>query len=101
MALTNVLEEIESRFDDLRSAQYLVKNYRQELDKKKRKFTLDLEKVCQTFIAAISILDTSGDYNQFNDCFKAYEDALNGLDLEGKFTNFWRNLLSKKVRQLV
>ncbi|XP_073240926.1 uncharacterized protein [Porites lutea] len=97
MALTNALEEIESRFDDLRSAQYLVKNYRQDLDKKKRKFTQDLEKVCQTFIAAISTLDTSGNDNQFDDCFKAYEDALNGLDLEGKFTNFWRNLLSKKA----
>ena len=100
MALTNVLEEIESYFDDLRSAQYLVKEYRQELDKKKRKFTQDLEKVCQTFIAAISTLDTSRDDNQFDDCFKAYEDALNGLDIKGKFTNSWRNLLSKKVRQL-
>ena len=100
MALTHVLEEIESLFDDLRSAQYLVKKNRQELDKKKRKFTQDLEKVCQTFIAAISTLDTSGDDNQFDDCVKAYEDALNGLVMKGKFTNSWRNLLSKKVRQL-
>ena len=100
MALINVLEEIESRFDDLRTAQHLVSIYNHELDEKKKKFTQDLEKVCQTFIAAISTLDTSGDDDQFNECFKAYGDAFNGFDLEGKFTNFWRSLLSKQVRQL-
>ena len=105
MALTNMVEEIESRLDDIRTAQYLVKTYVQDAEVKEdedmKRFSKDVEKVCLTFTAAISTLDTSGDDTQFNKCFMAYENALDGIDEEGKFTNYWRNLLTKeKVRQL-
>ena len=102
MALTNTVEEIESRFDDIRTSQYLVKTYVQDPeDEDMKRFSQELEKVCQTFTAAISTLDTSGADTQFNECFMAYENALDGIDEEGKFTNYWRNLLTREeVRQL-
>ena len=101
MALTNTVEEIESRFDDIRTSQYLVKTCVQDPgDKDMKRFSQDVEKVCQTFTAAITTLNTSEDDTQFSECFMAYENALDGIDEEGKFTNYWRNLLSKEVRQL-
>lgn len=102
MALTNTLEEIESRFDDIRTSQYLVKTYVQDPeDEDMKRFSQDVEKVCQTFTAAITTLNTSADDTQFNECFMAYENALDGIDEEGKFTNYWRNLLTiEEVRQL-
>lgn len=102
MALTNTVEEIESRFDDIRTSQYLVKTYVQDSeDEDMKRFSQDVEKVCQTFTSAITTLNTSADDTQFNECFMAYENALDGIDEEGKFTNYWRNLLTKEeVRQL-
>lgn len=102
MALTNTVEEIESRFDDIRTSQYLVKTYVQDPeDEDMKRFSQDVEKVCQTFTAAITTLNTSADDTQFNECFMAYENALDEIDEEGKFTNYWRNLLTKEeVRQL-
>ena len=102
MALTNTIEEIESRFDDIRTSQYLVKTYVQDSeDEDMKRFSQDVEKVWQTFTAAITTLNTSANDTQFNECFTAYENALDGIDEEGKFTNYWRNLLTKdEVRQL-
>ena len=102
MALTNTVEEIESRFDDIRTSQYLVKTYVQDPeDEDMKRFSQDVDKVCQTFTAAITTLNTSADDTQFNECFMAYENALDGIDEEGKFTNYWRNLLTREeVRQL-
>ncbi|XP_073240934.1 uncharacterized protein [Porites lutea] len=97
MALTNTVEEIESRFDDIRTSQYLVKTYVQDPeDEDMKRFSQDVEKVCQTFTAAITTLNTSADDTQFNECFMAYENALDGIDEEGKFTSYWRNLLTKE-----
>ena len=105
MALTNTVEEIESRFDDIRTAQYLVKTYVEDaavkVDEDMKRFTQEVEKVCQAFTAAISTLDTSRADTQFNECFMAYENALDGIDEEGKFTYYWRNLLTREeVRKL-
>ena len=105
MALTYMVEDIESRLDDIRTAQYLVKTYVQDAkvkeDEDMKRFIKDVEKVCLTFTSAISTLDTSRDDTQFNECFEAYENALDGIDEEGKFINYWRNLLAKEeVRQL-
>lgn len=100
MALTNTVEEIESRFDDIRTSQYLVE-VQDSKDEDMKRFSQDVEKVCQTFTAAITTLNTSADDTQFNECFMAYENALDGFDEEGKFTNYWRNLVTKEeVRQL-
>ena len=105
MALTNTVEEIESHFDDLRTAQYLVKTYAEgaedKVDEDMKRFIQDVEKVCQTFTAVISTLDTSRNDIQFIECFMAYNNALDGIDEEEKFTNYWRNRRTKQeVRQL-
>ena len=105
MALTNTVEEIESRFDDLRTAQYLVKTRAQDaevnVDEDIKRFSQDVEKVCQTFADVISTLDTSRDDTHFKECFMAYENALDGIDEEEKFTNYWRSLQTKEeVSQL-
>lgn len=99
MALRNAVEEVESRFDDLRTGQYLVKTYLEgdaELDEDMRRFKEELEKVSQIFADTISSLDVSAEESQFDDCLMAYENALDGYDEEGKFVHFWRKLLTKR-----
>ena len=96
--LANTVEEIESRFDDLRTAQYLVKKHFEndaEFDEDMKRFNDELANVSKTFLAAISALNLSGEENQFDDCLMAYESALDGYDEEGKFVHFWRKLLIK------
>ena len=98
-ALSNVLEEVESRFDDLRSSQFLLKKYLEtvvELDEDVKRFDHELKHVSQTFTAAISKLNVSAEENQFEDCLTAYGDALEGYDEEGKFVQFWKKLMKKQ-----
>lgn len=94
------MEEVESRFDDLRNSHFLLKKYLEtvdDLDEDMESFRHELERVSQTFISAISALNVSAGENQFDDCLVAYADALEGYDEEGKFVQFWRKLLSKEV----
>lgn len=100
-ALANALEEVESRFDDLRNSKFLLKKYLEtvvELDEDIERFRHELEQVSQTFIAAISKLNVSAEENPFDNCLMAYGDALDGFDEEGKFVQFWKKLLMKKEK---
>ena len=97
--LANTIEEVETRLDDLRSAQCLVKKYQEsdvEFDEDIQRFSRKLEKVWKIFVDAVSTLNVSAEENQFDDCLTAYENALDGYDEEGKFDLFWKKLLSKK-----
>ena len=97
--LVNIVEEVESRIDDLRTAQFLVKKYQEsdvEFDEHVQSFSRELEKVWKTFVDTISTLNMSAEESQFGSCFTAYENALDGYDEEGKFVHFWRKRLSKK-----
>ena len=103
VVLANALGEVEIRFDDLRTAQYLVKEQLEkdvEFDEDMKKFRHELGKVSETFIAAISALNLSGEESQFDGCLMAYENALDGYDEEGKFVHFWRKLLIKNEVRL-
>ena len=98
-ALVKTLEEIENRFDDLRTADYLVKKYREqndgELEEDVKRFGEEVRKVMRIYVDAISSLNVDGKESQFYDCFTAYESALDGFDEEGKFVHFWRNVVTK------
>jgi len=97
--LVNMVEEVETRLDDLHTAQCLVKKYQEsavEFDEYMQRFSRDLGKVWKVFVDAISALNVSAEESQFDDCLTAYENALDGYDEEGKFVHFWRKLLSKK-----
>ncbi|XP_068683041.1 uncharacterized protein [Montipora foliosa] len=98
-ALVKTLEEIENRFDDLRTADYLVKKYHKqndgELEEDVKRFGQEVREVMKIYVDAISMLNVGGKESQFDDCFTAYESALDGYDEEGKFVQFWRNVLTK------
>ena len=98
-ALVKTLEEIENRFDDLRTADYLVKKYHEqndgELEEDVKRFGEEVRKVMRIYVDAISSLNVDGKESQFYDCFTAYESALDGFDEEGKFVHFWRNVVTK------
>lgn len=97
-ALVNQVEEIESRFDDLRAAHHLVNKYNEHNDTESnediKRFSQEIDKMMKIYVDAISILNVSGEESQFDDCFVAYENALDGYDEEGKFVQFWRNVLT-------
>ena len=97
--LANTIEEVETRLDDLRSAQCLVKKYQEsdvEFGEDMQRFRRELKKVWKIFVDAVSTLNVSEEESQFDDCLTAYENALDGYDEEGKFVHFWKKLLSKK-----
>ena len=96
--LASIIEEVESRFDDIRNAQFLLREHLNagvELDEDMKAFNLKLEEVSRIFMATISKLNLTAKESQFDDCLMAYEDALEGYDEEGKFVRFWKKMLLK------
>lgn len=98
----SVLEEVEVCFDDLRKAHFLLQEHLNagfELDEEVKIFSQTLSEVMKTFKDSISKLSVSADEGQFDDCLRAYEDALGGYDEEGKFVYSLRKVLLKNQRQ--
>lgn len=102
-ALTYQLEELESRFDDLRNAQTLANAYLhnvEETDEDVEKFITNTNKVYRVFRSAISSLNKHEGQEWMDACMQAYEEAFDGLDIEGKFVRQWKKILSSKVSKL-
>lgn len=103
-ALTYNIEDLESRFDDLRNAQALAKAYLQNEEGNHddvEKFVSEINKLYRKFRAAISTLNQSEGPKKMEACMEAYEDALDGRDIDGKFVQQWKKILSKKVKKNV
>ncbi|KAL9985832.1 hypothetical protein ACROYT_G008280 [Oculina patagonica] len=99
-ALTYQLEELESRFDDLRSAQTLANAYLQsveETDDDVKKFISKTNKIYRVFRSTISTLNTKEGEERMDACMEAYEDAFDGHDILGKFVLQWKKILSSKA----
>ena len=98
------LEEMENCFDDLRSALDLANEFMQtasESHEDVEKFISDTKKVEKVFRKAISNLGRKEEMKQVEASQEAYEEALGGLSLEGKFVHQWKKIQSSKVRNIV
>ena len=96
------VEELESRFDDLRNAKALSKAYLQDGEGDDvEQFNSDTNQLYLEFIAAIQTMNKSEGPEKIKGCVQAYKEALDGRDIEGKFVRHWKKILSKKVSNLV
>ena len=98
------LEEMENCFDDLRSALDLATEFiksTSETHEDVRKFIGETKKVEKVFRKAISNLGKEGEKQQVEGSQDAYENALDGLPLDGKFVHQWKKIQSTKVRKIV
>ena len=102
-ASANEMENLESCFDDLRTtkgiAEACVQNEsgtHNDVEDLLRK----VNKVYKVFLEAISSMHKREGPDKLKACMKAYVDALDGRDINGKFITEWRNILSKKVSEM-
>ena len=63
-------------------------------------FLSQVNKIYKEFLEAISSMNKCEGPDKLRACMKAYVDALNGRDVNGKFNKEWRNILSKKVSEI-
>lgn len=98
------LEEMENCFDDVRSALHLAREFLNSTNGEHddvETFINKTKKVEREFRKAISALGSSEENGQVKKSQEAYVDALDGLDLEGKFVRNWKKILSTKVRKFL
>ena len=97
------LEEMENCFDDVRSALDLATEFIKSTGETRDvdvKFIGETHKLERVFRRAISHLGKEGEMEQVEASQDAYEKALDGFYLEGKFVHHWRKIQSTKVRKI-
>ena len=95
-----LLEQLEDRFDDLRSALDLANQFMKRSSgshKDVMEFITDSQKVKQEFLKAISNLGKKEEMKQLEASQEAYDRALGGLSFDGKFVRRWMEIQSSKV----
>ncbi len=93
-------DSLEECFDDLRSAQSLVKKYQEVSendDDDVLEFDEQITKFMRKFKEAISEMNSSEGKEKVDACLDAYQKALNGRDITGKFCRKWMKILKIKV----
>ena len=99
------LEEMENRFDDLRSALDLANEFLRSTNEPNdhddvMKFIGETKKVEKVFRKAISYLGKEKEAEQVEASQETYEEAMGGLCLDGKFVYHWKKIQSAKVRKM-
>ena len=97
------MENLESCFDDLRITKGLAEAYFQNENGTHddvEDFLSKVNKIYKEFLEAISSMNKREGPDKLKACMKAYVDALNGRDVNGKFKKEWRNILRKKVSEI-
>ena len=99
------LEEMENRFDDLRSALDLANEFLKSTNEPHdhddvMKFIGATKKVEKVFRKAISNLGKDKEMEQVEASQEAYIKALSGLSLDGKFVQRWKKMQSTQVKEL-
>ena len=97
------MENLESCFDDLRTTKGLAEAFLQKEDETHdnvEDFLSQVNKIYKEFLEAISSMNKREGPDKLKACMKAYVDALNGRDVNGKFNKEWRNILGKKVSEI-
>ena len=99
------LEEMENRFDDLRSALDLANEFLKSTNEPNdhddvMKFIGETKKVEKVFRKAISYLGKEKEAEQVEASQEAYEQAIGGLYIDGKFVHHWKKIQSTKVKKM-
>jgi len=100
------LEEMENCFDDVRRALHLAKEFLNSTNEDSehddvKTFINKTRKIEKEFRKAISTLGSSEEKEQVKKSQEAYENALDGLDVEEKFVQNWKKILRTKVRKFL
>ena len=96
------IEDLESRFDDLRNTQALAEVYLEvKEDDDVEEFCSMVNKLHYKFKDAIKRMNSVDGPDKIKECTKAYMEALGGRDLNGKFTREWKKILKKKVSKMI
>ena len=98
-----LLEQLEDRFDDLRSALDLANEFMKRSSgshEDVKEFISDCQKVKQEFLKAISNLGKQGEMKEVEASLNAYNVALDGFNFDGKFVRRWMEIQSSKVRNI-
>ena len=96
------IQEMESCFDDLRNSQALATAYlKRKRDDDVGEFCGKVNKLQRKFKEAIKRMDNVDGPEKIKECLEAYTEALGGLDIEGKFTLEWKNILETKVSKMI
>ena len=96
------IQEMESCFDDLRNSQALATAYLKEKpDDDVKEFCSEVNKLLRKFKEAIKRMDSVDGPEKIKECLEAYMEALDGLDIEGKFTLEWKKILETKVSKMI
>ena len=92
---------MEQYFDDLQSAHSLVKKYEQSSenddDDDLLEFIEEISTVSYKLRDAISVMNSADGKAKVRDCLDAYQKALDGRKISGKFCRKWRKILKTKV----
>ena len=99
-ALAHDINNLESCFDDLRTAKGLAEAYLQNeygTHDDVEDFLCQIHQIYREFIETISTMNKREGPDKVKACLKTYEGSLNGRDVPGKFVNRWKQILSKKV----
>ena len=101
-AFASDIQEMESCFDDLRNSQALATAYlKDKRDGDVKEFCSKVNKLQRKFKEAIKRMDSVDGPEKIEECLKAYMEALDGLDIEGKFTLEWKKILETKVSKMI
>ena len=102
--LTPADEELmEQYFDDLQSAQSLVKKYEESSgeddddDVLILEFIEEIDRVMRLLKDAISVINSTDGKKKVDTCLAAYRKALGGRDIPRKFGRKWKTILKTKV----
>lgn len=102
-ALAYEMESLERCFDDLRTTKGLAEACLQNENGTHddvEDFLSQVNQIYKEFLEAISSMNKREGAVKMKACVKAYVDAFNGRDINGKFNKEWRNILSKKVSKI-
>ena len=66
-----------------------------------KEFCSKVNKLQRKFKEAIKRMDGVDGPEKIEECLEAYMEALDGLDIEGKFTLEWKKILETKVSKMI
>ena len=95
-----LLDDLESRLDDLLICQSLVKEYAEHQDTLTddiSSFSSQVNKVFRKFRAAAAGMKSSEGDRHIGSCLEAYEKALGGSNDVGKFYRQWKRISTINV----
>ena len=100
--LASEIEDLESRFDDLRNTQALAEAYLEvKEDDDVEEFCSKVNKLHYKFKEAIKRMNSVDGPDKIKECTEAYTEALGGRDIKRKFTFNWNKILKTKVSIMI